>query len=89
MNAKAQRMDFRIEEEQKLLIEEAASLSGETITSFAISTLVQRAKDVIQSHNSTMLSLNDSQRFLKILDQAAEPNAKLKRAFEKYRQHGK
>jgi uncharacterized protein (DUF1778 family) len=88
MNTKAikQRIDFRINEDQKDLIEEAALLSGETTTSFAISTLIQRSRDVIQSHRSTMLSKSDSLKFLEILDND-EPNTKLKNAFRKYRQH--
>ncbi len=89
MSGKSKRIDFRLEEEQKQLIEEAALLCGETTTSFALSTLLQRAHDVILSHKKTILSRNDSLKFFEILDQGTEPNAKLKRAFKKYRQtHG-
>lgn len=89
MSTKSERLDFRVAEEQKQLIESAATLLGESVSSFAVSTLIERANNVICSHQNTILSRKDAKRFLEILDDESLPNTKLQKAFKKYRKkHG-
>ena len=89
MSAKSERLDFRVADEQKQLIESAATLLGESVSSFAVSTLIERANDVISNHQNTILSRRDAKRFLEVLDGDSQPNAKLQKAFKKFRKkHG-
>ncbi|MBK7601463.1 MAG: DUF1778 domain-containing protein [Acidobacteria bacterium] len=44
------RLDMRINIQTKSLIERAAALTGQTLTDFAISNLVQVAVDTIEQH---------------------------------------
>ena len=45
---------------------------------------VEAAQEVIRKHSVITLSPDDSKRFLKALDEDAEPNEKLKRAAKRY-----
>lgn len=83
-----ERMDFRVSEEHKRLIEDAAALNGVTFSSFAVSTLVQTAREVLAAHGHTRLSQRDAQRFLAILDDE-QPTSALKKAAQRYKtRHG-
>ena len=81
------RLDFRLTREQKELIEEAACLLGQTVSDFAVATLVEKALKTTQRSNVTTLSNRDWELFLKLLDSGAEPNAALKRAVKRYKKH--
>ena len=76
------RLSFRVNASIKSLIERAAEYSGETVTSYAISTLVRDARQVVQAHEMTVLSDRDRDRFLALLDNPPEPNEALRRAFQ-------
>ncbi len=83
-----ERMDFRVSEEHKRLIESAAAVAGVPLSAFAVSTLVQTARDVLAQHGHTSLSRKDAQRFLALLDEE-KPTSVLKRAAQKYKaRHG-
>lgn len=79
------RLDFRLPTDQKALIERAASLQGQTLSQFAISILVQTARETIQQAAVTDLTVRDRNRFMKMLDAPAEPNTALKAAAKRYR----
>ena len=79
------RIDFRLKSEHKALIERAASAHGQTVTQFAIATLVKAAHESIQQASLTELSIRDRDVFLEMLDSNAEPNAALKKAAKRYR----
>lgn len=79
------RLDFRLPEEQKALIERAASVQGQTVTQFAIAALVRAAHESIQQATLTELCVRDRDVLLKMFDDDAEPNAALKKAAERYR----
>ena len=80
------RLDFRIEERTKKAIEQAASLCGQTLSHFAKATLADRAAEVIQRHRVTLLTDEEWDRFMRIVDSDAEPNRKLKRAAKRHRE---
>ncbi len=79
------RLDFRLQSEHKALIERAASAHGQTVTQFAIATLLKAAHESIQRASVTGLSMRDRDVFLEMLGSNAEPNAVLKKAAERYR----
>ncbi len=86
--ARDARLNFRLPVELKDVIEEAAAALGQSVTDFAVSTLVQQARSVIEQRNVTMLSDRDRDRFAAILDDAeARPNAALLKAAKRYRKN--
>ncbi|MGQ0629192.1 MAG: type II toxin-antitoxin system TacA family antitoxin [Phycisphaerales bacterium] len=79
------RLDFRVSPEHKSLIERAARVQGQTVSSFAIATLLKAAEETIQSETSRTLSARDSLAFLAMLTAPAGPNAALKAAAKRYK----
>jgi uncharacterized protein (DUF1778 family) len=70
---KPARLQFRLTAAQKQTIERAASLSGESVTSFVLSSTLREAESVIREHGTTRLSLTDWDRFAAVLETGAEP----------------
>lgn len=80
------RLDFRLLPDQKKIITQAAAQLGQTVTDFAVSTLVQAAREVLRENGATHLSQRDHDTFLALLDdRAAEPNKALIEAAERYK----
>ncbi len=79
------RVDFRLDREHKALIERAAAYRGETVSGYAISTLVREAQRVVREHEITTLSDTDRDRFLELLAQPAEATDASKRAARRHR----
>jgi len=79
------RLDFRLNLDAKLLIEQAAAAKGQTVSDFAVSTLVRSAEEVLESLERRRLSDRDRERFLELLDRNDEPNPALKRAARDYK----
>jgi len=81
------RLNFRLPTDVKSVIEQAAGYLGQSVSEFAVSTLVRSAHDVIEQHDRTELSKKDRDTFLAMLDDVdAVPNDGLARAAEKYKQ---
>jgi uncharacterized protein (DUF1778 family) len=79
------RINVRLPSELKQTIEEAASALGQTVSEFAISTVVREARQVLHNVQITRLSNRDRDRFLEALDAAdAKPNSALKAAARRY-----
>ena len=79
------RINVRLPSELKQTIEEAASALGQTVSEFAISTVVREARQVLHNAQITRLSNRDRDRFLAALDAAdAKPNTALKAAARRY-----
>jgi uncharacterized protein (DUF1778 family) len=81
------RLDLRLPGQLKSLIQEAAGLSGQTMSDFVISTLSETARRVVQRERLTILSDRDRDIFLKMLDADAKPNQTLRRAARWYKKH--
>ena len=80
------RLNFRLPSDIKQLIEEAAAQLGQSVSDFAVSTLVQMAHQVIQRQAITDLSNRDRDVFLALLDDAdVGPNKALTEAAKRYR----
>ena len=80
------RLDLRSTASQKSIIEKAAALLGESVTSYVLSTLMGESLKVIREHKLTELTLNDWERFNAILTAESEPNTKLSEAYEQYQE---
>jgi uncharacterized protein (DUF1778 family) len=80
------RLNFRLPAEMKELIDDAATLLGRSVSDFAVSTLVQAARKVIQHEAATRLTNRDRDRFIALLDDAdIAPNEALKKAVKRYK----
>jgi uncharacterized protein (DUF1778 family) len=72
----------------KTVIEEAAVTLGQSVTDFAISTLVQTARSVLHQQSVTELTNRDRDIFIALLDDAgAKPNKALTEAARRYKKH--
>jgi uncharacterized protein (DUF1778 family) len=83
------RISLRTDPKLKDLIERAALTSGLTVTDYALSVLVNHAKQVLDENCVRILSSRDTEAFLTLLDKKSEPNATLKRAAKRYRERAK
>ena len=81
----AARLNFRLPPEIKEKIENAAIVSGVTVTDFAITALANTAQEVLEKHHTTILSDRDRDIFLAMLEDDSEPNEALKNAVEEYK----
>ena len=81
MSATTARVEFRLQPEEKDLIEQAVRLLGMTISEFARPRLVQEARQIVTEYNITRLTNRDRDIFLAMLDADTEPNAALRQAF--------
>jgi uncharacterized protein (DUF1778 family) len=80
------RLNFRLPGKLKQLIEQAAAQSGQTVSEFAVSALVQSAYAVMQQYDRTALTNRDRDVFIAMLDDIdTQPNAALTTAAEKYK----
>lgn len=80
---KSERLEMRLAREQKDLIERAARIKGLDVTSFAVPTVVEAAREVVGRQSATLLSGRDFKKFLQILDAHEEPAPKLKAAVKR------
>ena len=87
MEAKSDtRLNFRLNSELKKTIEDAAAHTGQSVTDFAISTLVQASRQILHERQVTRLSERDRQLFVAMLDdESTQPNEALKKAAKRYK----
>ena len=80
------RINVRIQSDLKDTIEQAASVLGQTVSEFTISTTVKEARKVLQDAQVTQLSNRDRDTFLAALKATdAAPNDALKAAAKRYK----
>jgi uncharacterized protein (DUF1778 family) len=79
------RIDFRLKKELKELIDRAATLTGKSLSDYAVSVLVDDAKRVVDQNSMLVLSNRDRDTFLAALDADPEPNEALKKAARRYK----
>ena len=88
MAIKTERLDMRLSAEHKELLERAAAITGQAVTSFAVSNLLEKAREVIEQHTRTVLGREDHERFLEILNSDDEPAPALLKAAERRARYG-
>lgn len=79
------RFNFRLPSAIKDRIEQAAVVSGLTVTDFAISALTDLADEVLEKERSRNLSSRDRDIFLAMLTNETEPNGALQNATAEYK----
>lgn len=80
------RINFRLSSDLKKTIEDAAAEVGQSVSDFAISTLVQTARKILHDQQVTRMSERDRQLFLAMLDdESSKPNDTLAKAAKRYR----
>lgn len=80
---KNDRLELRLTVEQKRAIEQAAVLSGRSVTDFSVPLLVEEATEVIRRSSELQLGAETWDAFNAILDQPAKPVSGLADLFER------
>ena len=80
------RLEARVSAAQKNLLQQAATLSGRTLSEFVVASAQDAARRVLAEHESIRLSREEQLAFVQALLKPPEPNARLKRAAKAYRQ---
>lgn len=78
---KNNRIDIRLSDEDKRLIEKAASCSRQSISSYIISVIIKQAELDLKEYETLVLSNQDRDFILNLLDNPGEPNEALKSLF--------
>ena len=82
---KDHRLELRVDPQIKAVIRDAARFRGQSISSFAVSILAEKAQEVVDLHTSTRLSVRDYQTINALLTSEAEPNERLSKAAAKFK----
>ncbi|EKS6735833.1 DUF1778 domain-containing protein [Enterobacter ludwigii] len=77
---KKQRIDLRLNEDDKSMIEEAAAMTNQSISQFMVSTASARAAEVIDQHRRLILNEESWNLVMDALSNPPAPNDRLKRA---------
>ncbi|MEL4014854.1 type II toxin-antitoxin system TacA family antitoxin [Dryocola clanedunensis] len=77
---KKQRIDLRLSDADKSLIEEAAAMNNQTLTQFMVSCASERAAEVIEQHRRLVLNEESFNLVMDAIANPPAPNEKLKQA---------
>lgn len=77
---KKQRIDLRLNEDDKHMIEEAAAMTNQSISQFMVSTASERAAEVIDQHRRLLLNEESWNLVMDAITNPPAPNDRLKRA---------
>lgn len=77
---KKQRIDLRLTDDDKSMIEEAAAMTNQTITQFMVAGASERAAEVIEQHRRLILSEESWNLVMDAISNPPTPNDRLKRA---------
>lgn len=84
--AKNERINLRLQQSAKKLIERAAAFEGKTISSFIVSSALARAEKTLHEQETLRLNAKDARRFF---DAIAKPVRFNKKLTEALAQHGR
>lgn len=79
---KDERIDLRVDDEAKALIERAASISGMSVSTFTLSSTLQAAREQISEYEKLSLSNRDRDLFVSAILAPARANAVLRAAMK-------
>lgn len=79
------RIDLRLTQEQKELLERAASLKGVSLSAYTLFYLLPAARQEIDFYERLILSDRDRDLFLSVMEKPPKLKGKLKSAIKKYR----
>lgn len=81
---KDDRIDLRVSEEAKQLIERAAAIAGMNVSTFTLSTTLRAAKEEIVAYERLSLSKRDSEVFLTAVESLPKANSALRSAMTQF-----
>ena len=84
--SKGERVEARVNREQKLLLQRAAALQGRSLSDFIISSAQETAARVIQEHEIITLSVKDREAFVEALLEPPKPSQSLRAAAQRYKE---
>ena len=70
---KSERLELRLTSDQKQDIEQAAAISGRSVTDFSVPLLVEEAGEVIRQERELKMSKHALDEFNRALDEPAKP----------------
>ena len=79
------RIDLRVTQEQKEILERAASLKGVSLSAYTLFYVLPMARQEIDLHERLVLSNRDRDLLMSALENTTELSSKLKSAIKKYR----
>jgi uncharacterized protein (DUF1778 family) len=86
IQSKNSRIDLRVTPEQKQLLEQAASIKGISLSAYTLSYLLDIAQKDITNYEKLVLSNEDRDLLLSVIENPPPLQGKLKMAIKKYRQ---
>jgi uncharacterized protein (DUF1778 family) len=82
---KNSRIDLRVTPEQKQLLEQAAALKGISLSAYTLSNILAIAQQELDNYEKLVLSNQDRDLFLSVIENPPQLQGKLKTAINKYR----
>ncbi|NJM68829.1 MAG: DUF1778 domain-containing protein [Scytonema sp. RU_4_4] len=82
---KDSRVDLRVTQEQKELLERAATLKGVSLSAYTLFHLLPIARQEIDSHERLVLSNRDRDLFMSVMENPPQLKGKLKATLQKFR----
>jgi len=83
---KTNRIDLRVNQEQKDLLEMAASIKGISLSAYLLANCLEIAQADIAKHQKLVLSDRDRDLFLSLIVNPPKPNQDLVEAMEEFQQ---
>ena len=81
VTTKTNRIDIRLSDQDKEMIEKAAAYSRQSVSSYIISVVIKQAQLDLKENDILYLSNEDRDFILNLLDNPQEPNKHLKDLF--------
>ncbi len=80
------RMHFRLDPKIKARVARAAAITGQGLTDFAVSTLSEKADEILARHDTILLTSDEYGFFLNALAEDRKPSKRSRPAAQRYRQ---
>jgi uncharacterized protein (DUF1778 family) len=86
LNTDKTRFDTKLTKVQKDLFELAAKIGGyRTLTDFVVTTVQEKAKNIVEQHEAILLSERDKNIFFDAIMNPPKPNQRLQEAAKRYK----
>ena len=82
ISVKEKRIEFRVPEEAKKTLEEAAKLSNVSLSAYILNICLKQAKIDLQQHETILLNDKERDNLMSALTNVDEPNEALKDLFK-------
>lgn len=87
VSSKTNRIDLRVNQEQKELLETAASIKGISLSAYLLANCLEIAKADIAEHQKLVLSDRDRDLFISLIANPPKPNQDLVEAMNEFQQN--